>query len=119
MSFRNSRAAGREYISYGDVLDWQQDFTRTHRVLVDWKLTLRREQDGGLGCYVTLFVKKRQSDGGGLRYTEVVRFGSGQDATTLPAGMIRALILADRALNPGGVDQEEGEENNDPARPLL
>lgn len=119
MSYKNERAPGRDYVSYGDVLEWQRDFAKTHRVLVEWKLTLRRENDGGNGFYVTLFVKQRAVDGGRLIRTEIVRFGQGSDSATLPGAMIKALILADREL--GGKEREDGWDDGttDPSAPVI
>lgn len=119
MSYRNGRAQGRDYVSYSDVLDWQRDFARTHRVLLDWKITLRTEEDGKNGFYVTLFVRQRATDGGRLIRTEVVRFGAGSDAATLPGAMIRALIQADRELSGKDQDEEWDDGATEPSAPLV
>ena len=120
MNKRNGLATGDEgYVSYGDALSWQQAFAASYRCTVEWKLTIRKESDGSLGQYVTAFVKERAQGGGRLLGHQVVRFGKQQEAATLPAAMIRALILLDRDL--GGMldEDEEDASTTDPAVPLT
>ena len=120
MNKRNGQVSGDGgYVSYGDALSWQQDFAASYRCTVEWKLTIRKEKDGSLGLYVTAFIKERAQGGGRLLGHQVVRFGKQQDAATLPAAMIRALILLDRDL--GGMldEDEEDTSTTDPAVPLT
>lgn len=118
MSRRNTRvASGEGYVSYGDALSWMVDFSHVYRCLIDWKLTVRRENDGSVGTYLTAFVKPK---GGGSKLLghQVVRFGRDQESVTVPAAMIKALILLDREL--GGSMDGDSDENvsSDPASPL-
>lgn len=106
------------YVSYGDAFEWQTDFSRSYNCVVEWKLTLRKERDGSLGSYVTAFAKERSGAGGRLLGHQVVRFGKNQDAVTVPAAMVKALILLDRDLG-GAMDDDEGFESaSDPAQPI-
>lgn len=106
------------YVSYADALEWQIDFSRAYHCTVEWKLTVRREKDGSLGLFITAFAKARSAAGGGLLGQQVVRFGRDQEAATLPAAMVRALILMDRDLG-GSLDEDvEDQSTGDPAVPL-
>lgn len=106
------------YVSYGDALEWQIDFARAYHCVVEWKLTLRKERDGSLGSYVTAFVKPRGGSSERLLGHQVVRFGKGQDAATVPAAMVRALILLDRDLGGALDDDVEDPSASDPATPI-
>lgn len=106
------------YVSYGDAFEWQSDFSRAYHCVVEWKLTLRRERDGSLGSYVTAFAKERGGSGSRLLGHQVVRFGKDQDAVTVPAAMVRALILLDRELGGSLDDGDDVETSADPAQPL-
>lgn len=118
MSKRNGLASSDQgYISYGDALDWMTDFSRAYRCIVDWKLTVRRENDGSIGTYVTAFVKSRDQ-GGKLVAHQVVRFGKGQDSVTAPAAMVKALILLDRELGSYLDKTDDDAVSTDPAVPL-
>lgn len=107
------------YVSYADVLEWQADFAKAYKCIVEWKLTLRREKDGALGCYITCFVKAKHGEGGKLLGQHVIRFGRDQEAATLPAAMLKALILMDRDLG-GALDSGDDDDGTtDPAAPLF
>lgn len=106
------------YVSYNDAFEWQSDFSRAYHCVVEWKLTLRKERDGSLGSYVTAFAKERAGAGGRLLGHQVVRFGKDQEAVTVPAAMVRALILLDRDLGGSLDDDHDVDSAVDPALPL-
>lgn len=105
------------YISYADALDWVKDFANAYRCLVDWKLTVRREDDGSVGTYLTAFVRERGGDKRLIGH-QVVRFGRDQETITVPAAMVKAIILLDRDLGARLDEDEDQDVSTGPAQPI-
>lgn len=106
------------HISYSDAYSWMLDFAQAYGVRLDLKLTVRKERDGAIGTYITVFAFEKGSSKS-LRGSQVVRYGRDQDAVTVPAAIIRALVLLDRDLGSRMDDTDQEDFTSPPDAPIL